>query len=126
VCSWLALSSGVASRRRPLPAAAADTPPPPPQVEASLPRPPAGAAPLSTGVASGGAPAGRAGWTQLRMAHLLEDTGPSGAAAGAGGAGAAAGPAVAAGLYACSPTGPGFAADFRHLTCFAGRVGGVP
>ncbi len=39
-------------------------------------------------------------WTQIRLAHLHDDR---------------EGTAVAAGLYACSPKGPGFVAEFRFL-----------
>jgi hypothetical protein len=89
-------------------------------VEASLPQRPTGAGTSAgAGVACGGGPGGAAGWTQLRMAHLLEDPGPAPRALQATGG---ISPAVAAGLYACSPTGPGFTAVFRHLTCWAGRL----
>lgn len=93
------------------------------QVEASLPASAAGA---SSGVAAGGAPGGADGWTQLRMAHLIEDTSPSGAVGFGGGAAPAAGPtcAVSAGLYCASPLGPGFEARFAHLTAWAGRIEG--
>lgn len=46
-------------------------------------------------------------WEQIRMAHLHEDR---------------PGAAVAAGLYACSPKGAGFVADFTHLTIDRGRL----
>lgn len=49
---------------------------------------------------------GRA-WEQLRMAHLHEDR---------------AGAAVSGGLYACSPKGAGYAADFDFLHIDAGRI----
>jgi uncharacterized protein len=43
---------------------------------------------------------GEAGWTQLRLAHLHEQN-PGGR--------------VACGVYACSPKGPGFVAEFSRL-----------
>jgi hypothetical protein len=86
-----------------------------PQVEATLP---ASAAAATTGVQAGGAADGVDGWTQLRMAHLIEDTAPSGLAAGGGTC------AVAAGLYCASPLGPGFEATFHHLTALRGRIEG--
>lgn len=46
-------------------------------------------------------------WEQIRMAHLHEDRG---------------GASVAAGLYACSPKGAGFVAEFSHLTIDRGRL----
>jgi uncharacterized protein len=46
-------------------------------------------------------------WTQIRMARLLEDQG---------------GMPVAAGLYACSPKGQGFVAQFRVLHLYRGRA----
>ena len=49
---------------------------------------------------------GRA-WIQIRMAHLHEGRGR----------------AVSCGLYACSPKGAGFSAEFNHLTIEPGRVG---
>ena len=82
-------------------------------VEASLPGGSGSGSVSGSGsgpVARGGAPAGADGWSQIRMARLIEDAGPS-----AG---------VAAGLYACSPLGGGFEAVFGHLTLFAGRLGG--
>ncbi len=45
-------------------------------------------------------------WEQIRVAHLHEGRGQ----------------AVMAGLYACSPTGAGFQAEFDHLTIDPGRV----
>jgi regulation of enolase protein 1 (concanavalin A-like superfamily) len=48
-----------------------------------------------------------AGWVQLRVARLHDDPG---------------GAAVACGLYACSPKGAGFAAEFRDLRVDSGRV----
>jgi regulation of enolase protein 1 (concanavalin A-like superfamily) len=51
------------------------------------------------------APDGRA-WEQLRLAHLHEGRGPP----------------VACGVYACSPKGAGFRAEFRHLSIEAGRL----
>jgi regulation of enolase protein 1 (concanavalin A-like superfamily) len=51
------------------------------------------------------APDGRA-WQQLRLAHLHE----------------ARGQAVACGLYACSPQGAGFVAEFSDLTLDSGRL----
>ena len=48
---------------------------------------------------------GRA-WTQIRMAHLHEGRGMP----------------VACGVYACSPKGAGFAAEFSELAVDAGRV----
>jgi regulation of enolase protein 1 (concanavalin A-like superfamily) len=53
------------------------------------------------------APDGR-GWEQIRLAHLRE--GQEGAA-------------VACGIYACSPRGAGFVAEFCHLRLDAGRLG---
>jgi regulation of enolase protein 1 (concanavalin A-like superfamily) len=44
------------------------------------------------------------GWEQIRLAHLHE------------------GQVVACGLYACSPKGAGFAAEFDHLTIDLGRI----
>lgn len=61
----------------------------------------------NTAIAKGGEPTGTQGWTQIRMARLLEDVD---------------GCEVAAGAYACSPIGPGFTAKFDHLTIFAGRL----
>lgn len=46
-------------------------------------------------------------WTQLRMAHLLDDRD---------------GIAVDAGLYACSPQGSGFVAEFGQFSVVHGRV----
>jgi regulation of enolase protein 1 (concanavalin A-like superfamily) len=46
-------------------------------------------------------------WEQLRMAHLAEDDGQR---------------SVACGLYACSPKGAGFAAEFSRLEIRAGRL----
>jgi hypothetical protein len=81
------------------------------QVEASLP-----AGSYFGAVASGGGRGGGAeGWTQLRLAHLLEDPTPS------GGAGGEAAP-VAAGLFVAAPHGPGFEARFAHLTAWRGRI----
>ncbi len=51
-------------------------------------------------------PDGRA-WEQVRLAHLHEGRGQ----------------AIAAGLYACSPKGAGFVAEFSHLTIDMGRLG---
>jgi regulation of enolase protein 1 (concanavalin A-like superfamily) len=48
-----------------------------------------------------------AAWTQIRMAHLLEDR---------------AGLAVEAGIYACSPVDAGFVAEFSTLRVDAGRI----
>lgn len=45
-------------------------------------------------------------WEQLRMAHLIEDDGQR---------------PVACGLYACSPKGAGFAAEFSQLHIQPGR-----
>lgn len=45
-------------------------------------------------------------WVQLRVAHLHEGRGQ----------------AVACGLYACSPKGAGFVAEFQHLTIDSGRL----
>jgi regulation of enolase protein 1 (concanavalin A-like superfamily) len=53
------------------------------------------------------APDGRV-WEQIRLAHLQE--GPAGTA-------------VACGIYACSPKGAGFVAEFCHLHIDAGRLG---
>ena len=50
-------------------------------------------------------PEGRA-WTQIRMAHLHEGRGR----------------AVSCGLYACSPKGAGFSAEFSRLAIKAGRI----
>ncbi len=50
---------------------------------------------------------GRA-WEQIRLAHLHDDR---------------AGAPVAAGLYACSPRGAGFVAEFTYLTIDSGRLG---
>jgi regulation of enolase protein 1 (concanavalin A-like superfamily) len=47
-------------------------------------------------------------WTQLRVAHLHEDRGQS---------------AVQAGLYACSPKGAGFVAEFQWLSITPGCPG---
>ena len=47
-------------------------------------------------------------WGQIRMAHLHEGRGES----------------VAVGVYACSPKGPGFVADFLHLAIDPGGIGG--
>ena len=47
------------------------------------------------------------GWEQLRLAHLQEGQ---------------AGAAVACGVYACSPKGAGFVAEFRHLSIDTGRL----
>ncbi|WP_437926271.1 DUF1349 domain-containing protein [Sorangium sp. So ce291] len=49
-----------------------------------------------------------AAWTQIRMAHLHEDDGAR---------------EVPCGLYACSPTGEGFVAEFARLRIAPGRVG---
>lgn len=46
-------------------------------------------------------------WSQMRIAHLAEDDGS--------------GP-VRCGLYACSPKGAGFVAEFEHLSIRSGRV----
>jgi regulation of enolase protein 1 (concanavalin A-like superfamily) len=46
-------------------------------------------------------------WAQIRLAHLHEGLGR----------------AVTCGLYACSPKGAGFAAEFKHLTIDSGRAG---
>jgi uncharacterized protein len=46
-------------------------------------------------------------WEQLRLAHLAEDDGQR---------------SVAAGLYACSPKGSGFVAEFTRLEIRAGRI----
>ena len=46
-------------------------------------------------------------WSQMRIAHLAEDEGS--------------GP-VRCGLYACSPKGAGFVAEFEHLSIRSGRV----
>ena len=46
-------------------------------------------------------------WAQIRMAHLHEGGGAP----------------VACGVYACSPKGAGFAAEFGDFTLDAGRVG---
>jgi hypothetical protein len=46
-------------------------------------------------------------WSQIRMAHLSEDR---------------EGVVVRAGLYACSPKGSGFAAEFMRLTIERGRL----
>jgi regulation of enolase protein 1 (concanavalin A-like superfamily) len=46
-------------------------------------------------------------WEQIRMAHLHEDDGLR---------------PVACGLYACSPKGAGFAAQFSYLSIERGRV----
>ena len=45
-------------------------------------------------------------WSQMRMAHLTE---------------AAVAPSVQCGLYACSPKGEGFAAEFEYLKVERGR-----
>lgn len=45
-------------------------------------------------------------WTQIRMTHLHQGRGL----------------AVAAGLYACSPKGAGFSAEFSRLTIRPGRI----
>jgi regulation of enolase protein 1 (concanavalin A-like superfamily) len=47
-------------------------------------------------------------WSQLRVAHLAEDDGSG---------------TVRCGLYACSPKGAGFVAEFEHLSIRTGRVG---
>ncbi len=47
------------------------------------------------------------GWEQMRLAHLQEDL---------------EGAAVACGVYACSPKGAGFVAEFRHLNIDTGRM----
>lgn len=47
------------------------------------------------------------GWVQMRMAHLHEDR---------------AGLAVLCGLYACSPTGAGYRAEFEFLKIEQGRI----
>jgi uncharacterized protein len=49
---------------------------------------------------------GGGSWSQIRLAHLHEDRGG----------------AVACGLYACSPTGAGFVAEFESLVIESGRV----
>lgn len=49
-------------------------------------------------------------WEQIRMAHLIEDR---------------PGATVMAGLYACSPKGAGFVAEFRHLRIEPGRITGA-
>jgi regulation of enolase protein 1 (concanavalin A-like superfamily) len=49
-----------------------------------------------------------AAWEQVRLAHLHEDDAQR---------------QVACGLYACSPKGAGFAAEFSQLRIEAGRVG---
>ncbi len=91
------------------------------QVEASLP---SASKAATNAIASGGAPGGADGWTQIRVAHLIEDTAPSGvgraAETPAPAPGAAAG--VPVGLYCCSPVGRGFDATFRHLTVASGRL----
>jgi len=46
-------------------------------------------------------------WQQMRMAHLIDDR---------------PGATVRAGLYACSPKGAGFVAEFGALTIDAGRL----
>src|SRR5262249_41045207 len=46
-------------------------------------------------------------WEQIRLAHLHEGRGA----------------AVACGLYACSPRGAGFVAEFDSLTIDSGRLG---
>jgi len=82
-----------------------------------------GAEPYTNAIGEGGAPTGREGWTQLRMAHLIEDTAPCGVAGGGDIKGGQGRPRpAAAGLYACSPMGGGFEATFRHLTVRAGRL----
>ena len=48
-------------------------------------------------------PAAGAGWTQIRLAHLIDD---------------AEGSPVACGLYACSPTAEGYVAEFEYLTVY--------
>jgi regulation of enolase protein 1 (concanavalin A-like superfamily) len=50
---------------------------------------------------------GRASWTQLRIARLHDDPGEA---------------AVPCGVYACSPRGAGFAAEFRDLRIECGRM----
>jgi regulation of enolase protein 1 (concanavalin A-like superfamily) len=57
----------------------------------------------------------RAGWTQLRVAHLIEDAAPWGVAAAQEGARGAVSAPVDVGVYACSPRGQGFWACFKHL-----------
>jgi regulation of enolase protein 1 (concanavalin A-like superfamily) len=47
-------------------------------------------------------------WIQMRMAHLMEDSGTV---------------AVKTGLYACSPIGAGYKACFDYLHICSGRVG---
>ena len=47
------------------------------------------------------------GWTQIRLAHLMDD---------------AEGRPVACGLYACSPTAAGYVAEFAYLTVLPGRL----
>jgi len=49
-------------------------------------------------------------WGQIRMAHLHEGRGAE----------------VSAGVYACSPRGPGFVAEFLHLAIDRGRIPGDP
>lgn len=46
-------------------------------------------------------------WEQIRMAHLHEDR---------------TGTPVSCGLYACSPKGPGYVAEFSFLHFEAGRI----
>jgi hypothetical protein len=50
-------------------------------------------------------------WSQIRMAHLTEDVLSR---------------AAQCGLYACSPKGAGFTAEFEHLRIKRGRVGSSP
>ncbi|GBF93659.1 hypothetical protein Rsub_06762 [Raphidocelis subcapitata] len=113
-------------------------------VEAALPGEAAsgGAAAPAEAAASAGAPAGGAagaavagaplplplppggGWMQLRMAHLLEDTAPTGGGGGdsSGAGGAAWASPVRAGVYACSPRGQGFDAVFHSVRVRGGRA----
>ena len=56
-------------------------------------------------VADGAAPPT---WSQLRVAHLAEDDGAR---------------AVRCGLYACSPRGAGFVAEFEYLSVRGERLG---
>lgn len=48
-------------------------------------------------------------WSQIRMAHLTEDDGT--------------GRSIRCGLYACSPKGEGFTAEFARIEVRRGRVG---
>jgi len=55
------------------------------------------------------APGAARAWSQIRMARLHEDDGT--------------GHALQAGLYACSPKGEGFTAEFDYLEVMQGRIG---